>query len=72
MRKAKTRELSLCEEDRGHQLAVMPVSQGMSAAVADCARHDLWMDERSRERLLDAFGRVTIADLLDGYVGGPG
>ena len=53
---------AMTDEDRG--------SRGVSIAVADCCRHDLWMDEHSRERLLDVFGCVTIADLLDGYAGG--
>ena len=46
-----------------------PGGRGTSIAVADCMRHDLWMNERPRERLLEAFGCVTVADLLDGYPG---
>lgn len=61
VKRAKTFDTAT-DDDRG--------SQGMSMAVADCCRHDLWMDERSRERLLDVFGRVTIADLLDSYAAG--
>jgi hypothetical protein len=37
-------------------------------AVAVRDREALWMDERSRQQLLESFGQLTISELLDGSV----
>lgn len=62
MRKAKAFTLDISEEALGHRCA--------PAHVYPLNSDELWMDERSRERLLGAFGQLTIADLIDGTGGG--
>jgi hypothetical protein len=53
------------------QLVVQGVSEREPLRARDVSAHaceTLWMDERSRQRLLEAFGQLTIGDLLDGII----
>jgi hypothetical protein len=70
MRKAK-----VSEEDFGHQSVVARAGSGKCTPLPVLAwpisADELWTEERARERLLGAFGQLTIADIIDA-AGGDG